>query len=440
MTYTKWREDWRDEADPSNPLPGATSIDAGFLDQVENTFVSQDARITTIENLPDAKGDIIASSAANVLARVPAGTTDGHVLTRHAASGTGMRWAAPVGGGSEATSLHRLVQSGSSYPARPSVGYVDFLGSLDPGVLLLAGDTWTQLPAGPSAPNAPTIGTATAGDASASVAFTPSGTGATATSFTATSTPGGFTGTGVSSPLTVSGLTNGTSYTFTVHATNATGNSAESAASNSVTPALSGTALTDTFTGSNGAAWSTAVWEAAPPDVTMDIQSNQGRVLFTSGGFSELFTRRFTPADSANWRVRFHLATPPAVSWRMRLYLQATDWPTGFALPNTGYFSYWDTNGFNVANIVGGSAAELYPFTTLSATNRWMDIKVVGGVLKFKAWTGTLGDEPGSFTTVNNPSPITGTGEAGVFWGAIDVAGTIDFRIDDVLIDTNPGA
>jgi len=89
-------------------------------------------------------------------------------------------------------------------------------------------------------PLAPTIGTATDGGtgSTVSVSFTPAATGPAATSFTATSTPGGFTATGASSPLTVSGLTAGTSYTFTVHATNAAGNSPESAASNSVTPVV----------------------------------------------------------------------------------------------------------------------------------------------------------------------------------------------------------
>ena len=55
-------------------------------------------------------------------------------------------------------------------------------------------------------PDSPTIGTATAGDSSASVAFTaPADIGVGAiTGYTATSTPGSITGTGSSSPITVS--------------------------------------------------------------------------------------------------------------------------------------------------------------------------------------------------------------------------------------------
>ena len=96
--------------------------------------------------------------------------------------------------------------------------------------------TYTSAVVG-TVPGAPTIGVATAGTGSASIAFTAGTAGNSATTgYTATATPGGVTFTGVASPITASGLTAGTPYTFTVHATNSTGNSPESAASNSVTP------------------------------------------------------------------------------------------------------------------------------------------------------------------------------------------------------------
>lgn len=88
-------------------------------------------------------------------------------------------------------------------------------------------------------PNAPTIGTATAGDAQATVTFTaPSNVGGSAiTAYYAVSNPSQITATGASSPITVTGLTNDTAYTFQVWALNSYGPSPFSAASGSVTPA-----------------------------------------------------------------------------------------------------------------------------------------------------------------------------------------------------------
>ncbi|MDQ1478833.1 MAG: hypothetical protein QOE62_4062, partial [Actinomycetota bacterium] len=91
-------------------------------------------------------------------------------------------------------------------------------------------------------PAPPTIGTATRGNASATVTFTPPSDvgGSSITSYTATcSAAGGATGyqTGSGSPLVVSGLTNGKSYTCSVTARNTQGGSAPSAASNSFVPA-----------------------------------------------------------------------------------------------------------------------------------------------------------------------------------------------------------
>jgi len=96
-------------------------------------------------------------------------------------------------------------------------------------------------------PPVPTIGTATStGSSSASVPFTaPADNGGTAiTSYTATAylypsgTAAGITGTlsqAGSGTITINGLASGTSYTFTVYATNAVGNSTATGSSNAIT-------------------------------------------------------------------------------------------------------------------------------------------------------------------------------------------------------------
>ena len=87
-------------------------------------------------------------------------------------------------------------------------------------------------------PGAPTIGTATAtGTTTASVAFTaPTNTGGLSiTGYQVLSSPGSITATGACSPITVSGLSPSTSYTFQVRAQNSIGYGSYSGSSNSIT-------------------------------------------------------------------------------------------------------------------------------------------------------------------------------------------------------------
>jgi len=96
----------------------------------------------------------------------------------------------------------------------------------------------------PTVPGAPLIGTATAGNASATITFSPpsSNGGSPVTSYTVTASDlthpahGGETATRTGSPLTVTGLANGDTYTLSVTATNAVGTGPRSGASNRVTP------------------------------------------------------------------------------------------------------------------------------------------------------------------------------------------------------------
>lgn len=86
--------------------------------------------------------------------------------------------------------------------------------------------------------DAPLIGFVVAGNGQATISFSAPGAngGSAITGYTATSSPGGIIASGTTSPITITGLSNGTAYTFTITASNAAGSSAPSLASNSVTP------------------------------------------------------------------------------------------------------------------------------------------------------------------------------------------------------------
>jgi hypothetical protein len=91
-------------------------------------------------------------------------------------------------------------------------------------------------PKQPTITSATNVGTSRAfNNGAVDVAFTLPEDSPAATGFTVTSSPGSFTATGATSPLRVTGLLSNTGYTFTVVATNASGNSIASVASSLVT-------------------------------------------------------------------------------------------------------------------------------------------------------------------------------------------------------------
>lgn len=108
-------------------------------------------------------------------------------------------------------------------------------------------NTWNSPASPPSSavtpltvPGPPQSVTSSAGDGQATVSWTaPASDGGSAiTAYTVTASPGGgsCTATAPATNCTVTGLVNGTAYTFTVVATNAAGNSTPSGASAAVTP------------------------------------------------------------------------------------------------------------------------------------------------------------------------------------------------------------
>lgn len=86
-------------------------------------------------------------------------------------------------------------------------------------------------------PSTPSITSVTSSSGRANITFsTSTANGSDISGYTITSNPGNISVTDTVSPISITGLTNGTAYTFTVVATNGVGNSLPSTPSDSVTP------------------------------------------------------------------------------------------------------------------------------------------------------------------------------------------------------------
>jgi len=172
------------------------------------------------------------------------------------------------------------------------------------------GDVFGLSPAvWPCLPGAPRDVTATADSASATVSFSPpsSDGGSPITSYKVTSNPGGVTVGGASSPVTVPGLTNNVTYTFTVTATNGAGVGPASLPSNAATPAatlLPPALMQATATGTSAVSVN---WSAAAHAVRYEVlRSSMGApfsVVASRTGFNYVDTA-VVPDTTYLYRVR----------------------------------------------------------------------------------------------------------------------------------------
>lgn len=100
----------RDIANAGTALAVIDATELAFLDgvtsAVQTQINSKIAQATAINPaIVDAKGDIVAATAADTVARLAVGANN-TVLTADSAEATGLKWAAPAGGGKSFTLLN----------------------------------------------------------------------------------------------------------------------------------------------------------------------------------------------------------------------------------------------------------------------------------------------------------------------------------------------
>lgn len=213
-------------------FPAATTVYLLTVTNLAGDTANASAPVTVI-SAPAAPGNVVAVAgirSASLTWTAPASNGSpiaGYLVFQSLNGGAYVESAAAVSGASASVSG---LQNGGAYTfAVAATNAVGTGSSSAPSATVTLADV----------PAAPVITSVSGGDSQATITITApvSNGGSPITGFTVIASPGGASVSGSTTTAVVTGLNNGTAYTFTAVATNAAGTGAASAVSASVTPA-----------------------------------------------------------------------------------------------------------------------------------------------------------------------------------------------------------
>jgi Bacterial Ig domain/Concanavalin A-like lectin/glucanases superfamily/Fibronectin type III domain/Domain of unknown function (DUF5122) beta-propeller len=215
---------------------------------------------------------------------------------------------------------------------------------------------------------------------------------------------------------TDTGLTASTTYSYTVHAVDATGNVGPDTAPLSVSTAASNPVLfSETWPGADGSAWP-AAWTTGNSNGTVDTQSGAGRIANAdvASAYGRAQLTGLANQSDTELLTSFSWSANTAVSY-LSVYLRGSGgWQNAYR-PKNGYGLELQSNSGTVVvrKDVNGTASTIATVAgaqQLTTAKQWLRLRVSGSTIQFKIWTDG-GTEPAAWASTSTDTSVTAPGQ-----------------------------
>ena len=240
-----------------------------------------------------------------------------------------------------------------------------------------------------------------------------------------------------STSFTDTGLIGGSTYTYTVIAVDAAGNTSPASQSASVTtPVDNPVVFSDTWAGNNGDPWQ-AAWTTNAVSGSVTTTNNTGVLAFddVSGAYAR--AQLTGPQAQADGTVLMSYRwNSTAAAAFLNVWLRGSGgWQNSYR-PKTGYGIQLQSNSgtASVQKNVNGVNSTLQNLTgaqQVTTAKQWLRVQVNGSTIQFKTWLDGQ-PEPATWKTVVTDSTVTGTGQVFV---SLNRGGSTNVGAKSVAID-----
>ncbi|MDT0261852.1 fibrinogen-like YCDxxxxGGGW domain-containing protein [Jatrophihabitans lederbergiae] len=215
---------------------------------------------------------------------------------------------------------------------------------------------------------------------------------------------------------TDTGLTAGTTYTYTVRAVDAAGNVGPDSNAVAVTTSSQVAPLfAESWPGTDGAAWSPA-WTSSAASGTVDTRSGAGRIAVddVSGAYARTQLTGLAVRSDSELLTSFSWSSNTALSY-LTIYLRGSGgWQNAYR-PKNGYGLQLQSNSGTVVvqknvNSVTSTVQSVTGGQALTTAKQWLRLRVSGSTVQFKIWTDGS-TEPTTWKSTNTDTSVATAGQ-----------------------------